>query len=84
MSHRVFEKIHVSRNVTWPRNSFSELFARPWQCEMDGAAKAGRTLAENVDYDWKTAEPNSADGRELMWTDTDRLLGLNGRNRLSC
>jgi hypothetical protein len=84
MSHRVFEKIHVSRDVTWLRSSFSGLLGRAYRREMDGMAGAGRTLAENAGYCWGIAGANDVHGRELIWTGTDRLLGLNGRNRLSC
>ena len=84
MSHRVFEKIHVSRDVTRLRNSFSGLFGRLAICGVDGVAGAGRTLAGNAGYCLENAGMNGAFDRGSLGTFLDRLLGLNGRNRLSC
>jgi hypothetical protein len=84
MSYRVFEKIHVSHKVMKLRDSFSGLFREMGICGVDGAAEVGRTLAGNAGYCFENAGMNGAFDRGSFGTLMDRLLGLNGRNRLSC
>ncbi len=84
MSYRVFEKIHVPPEVARLRNSFSKLFGRSGITGMDGEAGLGRTLAGNAGYCFENTGMNGVFDRDSFETCMDRLLGLNGRNRLSC